>query len=188
MAFQDNNDLDDFDANQPPEQSGNRTFVIVAGILAAIALLAIAGILIYALVILPGRRDQQTEQAATIVAQNTAVAKAITETSAALSATDTPTITPSPIPNTPTPSQTSVLAMATSTRAAAATKDARTATVSALLTQAALTTQTVVSTLGPTSTALPTTGFADDVGLPAMMGIALLLIGVILVSRRLRSA
>jgi LPXTG-motif cell wall-anchored protein len=39
-----------------------------------------------------------------------------------------------------------------------------------------------------TSTALPTTGFADEVGIPGLLGMAVLLIAVIFLARRLRSA
>ena len=37
-----------------------------------------------------------------------------------------------------------------------------------------------------TSTALPTTGFADEVGLPALVGAAIALIIIIFLARRLR--
>jgi LPXTG-motif cell wall-anchored protein len=37
-------------------------------------------------------------------------------------------------------------------------------------------------------TAIPNTGFADDVGLPAMLGMAVLLVVVIFLARRLRTA
>jgi LPXTG-motif cell wall-anchored protein len=36
-------------------------------------------------------------------------------------------------------------------------------------------------------TAIPNTGFADDVGLPMMLGIAVLLVVVIFLARRLRT-
>jgi hypothetical protein len=39
-----------------------------------------------------------------------------------------------------------------------------------------------------TPSALPTSGFADDVGLPGMFGLALLLVAVIFLARRLRTA
>jgi hypothetical protein len=49
----------------------------------------------------------------------------------------------------------------------------------------------VVQTLAvasPTPTRLAATGFADDVGLPAMLGMAALLIVVIFLARKLRTA
>ena len=64
--------------------------------------------------------------------------------------------------------------------------DPRTATVSALLTQAIVAQQT--GTAPPTATALPKTGFAEDVGLPSLLGLTLLLIAVIFIVRRLRAS
>src|SRR5690606_39100197 len=169
MAFEDT----DLDSVEEPEGSsspggGNRTFLIAAGVLGAIAILTLGCIAIYSLVWLPQQAERQTMQVATVNAQNTAVSLAITQTSAAAAATFTPTVTPTQVPNTATPSPTFVLAQATSTRPSQATLDARTATVAALLTQAALPQQTTQAA-GPTATALPATGFADEVGLPAMM-------------------
>jgi LPXTG-motif cell wall-anchored protein len=182
MAF-DNMDMEEVESDlkesPPPEESGNRAFLIAAGVLGAIAILALICIAVYAFVILP-RRPDRADQVATLDAQNTQVAMAITQTSGAAAATFTPTVTP--VPNTATPTPTMVVAVATATRIP--TQDPRTATVAALLTQAAITTQTVV----PTATALPQTGFAEDVGLPALLGIGVLLIAVIFLSRRLRSA
>ena len=59
------------------------------------------------------------------------------------------------------------------------------ATVAALQTQMAVT-GGGGSTPAPTATALPTSGFADEVGLPMMAGLAVVLVAVILFSRRLR--
>ncbi|HUV29136.1 MAG TPA: LPXTG cell wall anchor domain-containing protein, partial [Anaerolineales bacterium] len=60
----------------------------------------------------------------------------------------------------------------------------RTATVSALLTEAASGRLTPT----PTASSLPDTGFAEDVGIPAMVGLALLLVVIIFLARRLRTA
>jgi LPXTG-motif cell wall-anchored protein len=60
---------------------------------------------------------------------------------------------------------------------------ARTATVSALLTAAAESQVTPEAT----ATELPDTGFVDDLGLPVLGGLALLLVAVIILVRRLRS-
>jgi hypothetical protein len=88
--------------------------------------------------------------------------------------------------------------------------DARTATVAALLTQAAANIQptepvnaagtpvnpagtpvSVTATPGgaiaPTATALPKTGFAEDAGIPGLMGVAVALLIVIVVARGLRT-
>lgn len=166
----------------PPEESGNRTFLIVAGILGAITIIALICIVAYAMFYLPRQRSQQATQAAELNAQNTAVALAITQTSAAAFFTFTPTTTATPAPDTPTPSPTPLLAVPTDTPVP--TDDPRTATVAALLTQAAEAQLTAV----PTSTALPSTGFVEDVGIPGLMGMAILLIVVIFLARRLRSA
>jgi LPXTG-motif cell wall-anchored protein len=69
--------------------------------------------------------------------------------------------------------------------------DARTATVQVLLTQAALSGQAVATgTLvpGTTATALPKTGFAEDAGIPGLLGLTALLLVVILLARRMRAA
>ncbi|MGW8249173.1 MAG: LPXTG cell wall anchor domain-containing protein [Anaerolineales bacterium] len=166
----------------PPEESSNRTFLIVAGILGAITILALICIVAYVMLYLPRQRNQQATQAAEINAQNTAVALAITQTSAAAFFTATPTETATPAADTPTPSPTPLLAVPTDTPVP--TDDPRTATVAALLTQAAEAQLTAV----PTSTALPSTGFAEDVGIPGLLGMAILLIVVIFLARRLRSA
>lgn len=183
MAFENMDDMDsDLDINDspPPEESGNRTFLIAAGVLGSIAVLALICIALYALVLLPRQRVQQDQQVATLNAQNTQVAMAITQTSSAARATFTPTVTP--VPPTATSTPTSVVVVPTNTRVP--TQDPRTATISALLTQASITTQTMV----PTAVSLPTTGFADEVGLPALFGVSVALIGVFFLARRLRSA
>lgn len=174
----------DFDLEEeaPPEESGNRTFIIVAGILGAITVLALVCIAAYAFVVLPRQRAQDEARDATAIAQNTQVALAITQTYAAKDIEPTSTVTPIPPTSTPTSSPTLVVAVPTQT--SAALEDPRTATVSALLTQAAAVTRTVI----PTSTALPSTGFVEDVGIPGLLGMAALLIAVIFLARRLRTA
>lgn len=62
----------------------------------------------------------------------------------------------------------------------------RTATVAAFLTQAAG--GGAVLTLTPQSTALPNTGFADEVGLPGLFGLAAALLVVVFLARRARLA
>lgn len=78
---------------------------------------------------------------------------------------------------TPTP------VLAAATVGASPTAD-RTATVSFLLTEAAIGRLTIT----PTASGLPDTGFADDVGVPGMVGLALVLIVVVFLARRLRTA
>jgi LPXTG-motif cell wall-anchored protein len=172
----------DLDEDSPPEESGNRTFIIVAGILGAITVLALVCIAAYAFVVLPRQRAQNEARDAETIAQNTQVAMAITQTFAAKDVDPTSTVTPIPPSSTPTNSPTPVIAVPTITSVALG--DPRTATVSALLTQAAIVTRTVI----PTSTALPSTGFVEDVGVPGLLGMAALLIAVIFLARRLRTA
>lgn len=89
------------------------------------------------------------------------------------------------------PTPTVVVIIATSTSTPLATEEitvqvgdpdylARTQTVQYLL--------DLNKTLTTTPSALPTSGFADDVGLPGLFMMALLLVGVIFLARRLRSA
>jgi hypothetical protein len=79
--------------------------------------------------------------------------------------------------DTPTPTQNP----ATATVGAAFTQIAQVAATTTITTQ---TTGTVIAT----STALPNTGFADDVGLPGMFALAIALVIVIFLVRRLRAA
>ncbi len=63
------------------------------------------------------------------------------------------------------------------------TQSPATATIAAGLTQLAMSTQTVIAT----STALPQTGFADQAGIPGLLLMAIALVVVIFLVRRLRS-
>jgi LPXTG-motif cell wall-anchored protein len=159
-------------------------------------------LVILAVVILPGRNSARLEQAAQVNAQNTATSVAATNNAvletqlarptetlpptATLEASFTPVLvisTDTPIPSATTTQQEGI---------GAAPEDlaGRTATLAALLTQAA---RTATITPDPrtgtkTVTALPQTGFADQVGLPGLVGMALLLIIVVFLVRRLRLA
>src|SRR3972149_2764253 len=161
----------------PPEDSGNRPFFIVAGIIGGIMLLALVCLALYALVLAPRQRSQQAAQVATVNAQNTQVAMAAEQTALAGKWTATPTVTPGwPTATTP---PTPVVAP---TQAGAPTVD-RTATVAALLTEAAAGKLTATST----ASGLPDTGFAEDVGPPMLVGLAFVLIVIIFLARRLRA-
>jgi hypothetical protein len=67
---------------------------------------------------------------------------------------------------------------------ATSTSDPATATVGAALTQAAIAQLTVV----PTSTALPGTGLGEEYGAPGLVAMALALVAVVILARRLRTA
>jgi LPXTG-motif cell wall-anchored protein len=187
MAFEDmdldDNEFDlDSDDSSGPEDSGNRTFYIVAGVIGGVMLLSLICLALYALVYAPQQRDQQATQDAAINAQNTQVAQAAVETGLAAKFTSTPTRTSIPPTTTASPSPTLVIAAPTQGQVTP-TID-RTATVSALLTEAASGRETPT----PTASSLPDTGFAEDVGIPAMVGLALLLVVIIFLARRLRTA
>ena len=192
-----NNDLfSDFeeesnDYSESTSSGGNRTFMLAIGILGGIFLIALIVLAVFALFIMPQRNAAQQEQAAQINAQNTATAYAVTEmaifqeqamtkTAEALA-----TVEPSPTAvvifptDTPTPEISAEEEIEGTEISVGGDLYARTQTVAALLTQAAAGGQT-------TTTALPTTGFADDVGLPGLLGLTILLIGIIFLARRLR--
>ena len=190
-------DYSQFEETPPPEGPKNRGFAVIAGVLGALILLALVATAVFAIFILPGRNAQKAEVAIKLNAQNTATVMAAT--SSALTAM-VPTSTPVPPTETATPEPTSTpqptLEEATATpelgTGGGLTEDmAMTATVSALLTQAAGGKPEVVAgdvgaTLAPT--ALPTTGFADGMGIPSLVGLGVLFVALILITRQVRSA
>jgi Tfp pilus assembly protein PilX len=197
-------DFDDFDESEPeggpPEESDNRTFLLVAGGLGVVVVLVLIVMAVYAFFVLPNRgTTADTDANATIEAQNAAIAQSLTETAIAQAFSPTPSNTPLPT-NTPQPTNTSAAPLITDTPGgdgggtAGPTADPRTATVESLLTQAAVAqTQAAASilTVTPTPTAvssLPDTGLLDDLGTTGLMGIAALLLIVIFTARRLRDA
>jgi LPXTG-motif cell wall-anchored protein len=195
MTDLNDNQFEDFEEEPTPpgepRPAGNRNFIIAIGVLGGISLLILIVLIIVGLVILPAQSKARKEQAALVNAQNTATSQAATQIAAVKAmATATPTSTATAIP-----SATPVIAIATATAIPQVTGtpgtpvvaqdlSARTQTVAALLTQAAGGNGTATAT--PKTTALPTTGFADEVGLPVLLGLALLLVVVIFVARRLR--
>lgn len=204
-----------------PAASGggkNRNFMIGIGVIAAILVLALIAMGVYAATVLPQSRARQAALASTVQAENEAAAQLATQQALlAIQAQITPSATPVPPTATLAATRTPVVAVATvepttkpgenkaetpdPTMLAAGTQApgttplaggaARTATLSVLLTQAAANQQKVSSTgvvaaVGTTPTALPATGFADEVGLPGLFGLALGLVILILLSRTLR--
>jgi len=170
-------DEPDFDEPTPPEESSNRTFLLIAGILGGLVflgLLCIAGYLFF-------RNSTNQQNDATAIAQVTqqqaTVQAGVTQTLISQNQTQTAAVT-----NTVPPSSTPVIAAATAT--SSLTSAPATVTIAAGLTQVANTTQTVI----PTSTALPNTGFADDIGAPGLMLVAIALVAVIFLIRRLRAS
>jgi hypothetical protein len=183
-------DQDDFQAEtlseQEPEKTpGNRTFLTVIIALGVIFLLALLGLLIFAPRLISNQRAEQMEEAAQINAANTATAVAALVQQGQLDTQQAQTEIASTL--TAAPTKTPMIAVATHTPQATTTGLSADdlATVEALQTQ-----MTVVSTAYATPTvkptALPDTGFMDDIGLPTMAGLAVLLIIIILFSRHLR--
>lgn len=173
----------------PPEESGNRLFIILAAVLGGLTVLALICIAIFLLVLGPQNRARQEAQQATAEAQQILIEEALTATAAEefrqatlMAATNTPTITP--IPPTATASPSPVIVIPT-TAMVSPTVDPRTQTVEALLTEAA---QPTTPGVPATTTSLPSAGFADEVGLPMLLGLAVILILVFFVARRLRMA
>jgi len=170
-------DEPDFDEPNPPEETSNRTFLLVAGILGALVLLGllcIAGYLFFR-----NSTNQQTEQTAIaqLTQQAATVQAGVTQTIIAQRQTQTAAVT-----NTVPPTNTPVIAEATAT--SSPTPAPATVTIAAGLTQVAQSKQTII----PTSTALPNTGFVDDFGAPGLMMAAVVLVLVIFLVRRLRTS
>ena len=191
------NDFDDLEFEEMDSEEtiatsreSNRTFLVVAGILGGILLIALLAIAGYAVVILPSRDTGQQTQVAAINATNTAIAEEARLTAIVMRGTLTPTFTSTlpPVTETltpvPTNTATPVLAPTnTPEPISEGTQDPGTATVAALLTQQAGEGE---ETPIPTATALPNTGFADDFGVPGLLLVAGVLMVVIILSRRLR--
>ena len=217
----------------PPEEKSNRTFRIVAGVVAGLVFLTLVCMAIYFLVIAPRTAAQRNAAQATIEAGNVQAVQQLTSTAQAALRTPTLPSTPLPlqtgtsVPRTPTVSSTPVIAL----NSPAATATINPATLAAMQTQlvalqltstnpttlAAMQTQLVLQmtstdpatlaamktqlALQMTSTAaaaigthaaggqgMPTTGFFDDVGLPSMIILALALVAVIFLARRMRKS
>lgn len=194
-------DLNGTEAPPPGGGSDNRGFILVVSILGALFLLALIVMAVFVVIVLPRNRAGQATQAAQIVLNNKATISGLTQ--AATLAIKSVTPIPPTLTFTPTasatvkPSSTPVLAVATNTFTATligGAGDPRTATVSALLTQAFQAKQTgTPGTPGtpppsPTATGLPKTGFAEDASIPTLLGLTLLLIVIIFVVRRLRTS
>lgn len=175
-------DQNQFEEEPQPEESSNRNFLIIAGILIGIVCLSVAGLGYYAMRVLPQQSSARGAQQETLVAQNLQVYQTLTQLAQSDMLSQTPAATAT-LPPTATPP----IAQASATsQVAASTSDPQTATVAAALTQAAQAQLTV--TFLPTSTALPTSGFADEAGLPGLVAMAIALVVVILLARRLRAA
>lgn len=175
-TFDDDNATFDDDAN-PPEESNNRTFLLIAGILGGLVLLGLLCIVGYIFLNRGAANQNELTAQAQATQQQATIQVGLTQTAAAQALTQTAGVT-----NTVAPTNTPVIAQATATLTP--TQNPATATIGAAFTQIAGSTQTVI----PTSTALPNTGFIDDFGAPGLMLIAIALVAVIFLVRRLRAS
>jgi hypothetical protein len=202
MSDIDDNMLEDFEEEPiaPASKSAapaNRNFFIAIAVIGGLFLLSLIGLAVYGAVVLPQQSAARREQAASINAQNTATALAATQLAGQV--VIIPSVTPAPTdPVVSLASSTPVVAFPTATEVPTETPEplteemmARTETVAALLTQAIGGTVVAVGEEGEgggSATALPTAGFADEAGLPGMLGLSLLLVVMIFFVRRLRFA
>ncbi len=168
------------------QPGGNRTFIILIVAMGGFMLLSLIAIALYVMVVRPRQVAARQTQVAQINAQNTQVVAALTQTAvaAAWTPTPSPTVPPTstPVP-TSTPSPTPVI-VSQPPVSPSPTMDLNALGLTA--TAVALTQGAITPT--PHATSLPTTGFADEVGLPGLLLAALVLVGVILLARRLRAS
>jgi hypothetical protein len=196
----------------------NRAFYIAIGLIGTIFVIALIILLVTLLNKGPQQAAQTKAEADRINAQNTSVASTATADQLRIVSLQQTLAAATPIPSAtitlpPAATATSVLAIPTATGTATQTVSADNATKTAVMkTNIALGTKPVgvsgypgpetttpgpltpgAPTAGPgtpqvTGTVLPTTGFADEVGLPGMFGLAALLLVVIFLARRARLA
>lgn len=172
---------------EPPKRRGNRTFLIAIAIVGIIFVIALILLLLVAPKLLADQRLAQQEQAAQINAANTATAMYATSMAQLAQATKTPMPTVAAAGGV-APTKTPVVVIQQNTPMGAGGSGlsaSELATVSALQTEMAG--RGVSGTPGVSATALPSAGFADDVGLPMMAGLAIILVAVIVLSRKLRT-
>ena len=198
---------DQYDDEVPAEEeappSGGRTFITVVGIIGGIIVLAALALVGYFLFTRGTLATRFQQQAAELNAENTAIAATATDASKA-QMTQKAILPPT---WTPVPQITAVQASPTSkpTNTANTAAENSTATAQANLTLSvqggnagtpvaqaasptarASATSRVSATPLKTATALPQTGFADEVGLPGLLGLALGLVIVVFAARRIR--
>jgi cytoskeletal protein RodZ len=195
-------DAEGEEAETPPPSS-NRNFILGISILGGIILLGIIGVVLFAIFGGQNKTSEYDQQLALINAANTATVQASTQVAMTQAAErefarqtlNAPTVTSSPTPVISFPTETSAL---TATKVLQtpnptqveltrqAEEKAGTSTPTATLSVSAAQTATAVAKTATGN--MPGTGFADEVGLPLMIGMAALLLVVIFVARRLRTA
>jgi cytoskeletal protein RodZ len=183
----------------PPEERNNRTFLIVGGVLAGLVFLTLVCMAVYFLVIAPRTTAQRSATQTAVSQANVQVIQQMTSTAEAALWTPTSPPTPlaspspSPVPMTPTSSPTPVIAVNTPTVTLTtdpATLIAMQTQLSEQMTSTALAQVTSVSAgaTAATPSAMPRTGFFDEIGLPGLIVLALALIAVIFLARRMRKS
>lgn len=142
-----------------PDEPRNRRFIIAAAALGGLVVVSLIALALYTFFISPRQEEQQAMNATQTSAAQTSIAQAQIPTS-----TDTPLPTFTPTATQP-PTSTPTLSPAT-------------ATVTPQPTSGLI--------LTPTPSGLPTAGFADEVGLTGLIFVALALLGIVIISRRVR--
>ncbi len=164
----------------PRSRSGSKPLLTVLGIFAAIVVIGAVAVAFIYFYLLPQSRQATTDTAAQQNAAATATANLLTqEANISIWATATARAKPTQtatVTSTPLASKTPTLG----------TIDPRTATVAVLMTQAAA--ARLTATYQGTAGILPKTGFADEVGLPGLVALSLVLIVVIFLVRRMRAS
>ncbi|MGA9398363.1 MAG: hypothetical protein WBV22_08910 [Anaerolineaceae bacterium] len=164
----------------PKARSNAKPLLTILGIIAAIGIIAVIAVAFIYFYLLPQTRQTGVDQTAQQNAAATATANILTqEANISIWATATANAKPT---QTPTSTRTP-LASKTPT---VGTVDPRTATVAVIMTQAAA--ARLTATYQRTAGILPKTGFADEVGLPGLVALSLVLIVVIYLVRRLRTS
>jgi hypothetical protein len=199
----------DFEPGNGPRQkrSSRRPFVAALVIMSVIVAILVVAMIVVVPMMQKSQDARLQEQAALINAQYTATAIVSTQLALALDVQRLSQVkpqVPSDIEPTPTPvivvkaTEVPALKMAGSLLDTGSGEEAdsvtsgginRTATIAALLTQAVSANYGAkVSTyvVYPSSGALPNTGFIDEIGLPGMIGMAVVLFGVVVFVRRFR--
>jgi len=168
---------------EPENRPSGKNFLIAIGIMGAILVLALVLLLLIAPKLIAQQQSSQLEQVAQINAANTATALAATSQFIANQATATPQ------PTAVEPTKTPVVVISTSTAEVGGASGGDGLSANELATVSALQTKMAAAgTPEPTATNLPNTGFADDFGLPGVFGLAAVLVAVVFISRKIRTA
>jgi hypothetical protein len=175
----------------PPEEKSNRTFLIVGGVMAGLVFLTLVCMAIYYFAIYRPSHNQtknDATQAAMIQTQNAQSIQKATLTAQALLWTPThPPATPTSTPL-PTGSPTPVIAMGSPIATATSNPAILFAAQTQLASQLTSTAAALLPTRALGGSGMPSTGFFNDVGLPSMIILALALVVVIFLARRMRKS